>query len=302
MDPIMQRHRNGPARHLAALLAAALCACGGSPGAPPPATSGGSPPPAGAPAVNPPAPDPAASGTAPAGGPPGTNGPSSLSGNSALQVGAGSGLTFVDRPTRGEPSVKGLVLVNGSGVRQAPTAPPPDTVVTLNGVALVHAVVGRAASDRFFEVDPAGPQPTIAQDGYLHVTASSASLGASRTLSLACPFDLALTTTPAPGASLAGASALALAWTDDLPQQPLGTLLPASGAPAATLYPYDAATGALGAALLTVSVDQRAHAATVPVRPAPGGWLLELRYPALVFLDGVTGGYCGRTKRVAFSP
>ncbi|MFL5264847.1 MAG: hypothetical protein ACJ79R_01780 [Anaeromyxobacteraceae bacterium] len=298
----MQRPRSEPARHLTVVLAAALCACGGAPGAPPPATSGGSPPPPAAPAANPAAPVSAASGTAPAGGPPGTNGLSSLSGNSALQVGAGSGLTYVDRPAPGEPSVKGLVLVNGSGVRQAPTAPPPDTVVTLNGVALVHAVVDGTTSDRFFQVDPAGPQPTIAQDGYLHITASSDSLGASRTLSLACPFDLALTTTPAPGASLAGTSALSLAWTDDLPQQPPGTLLPASGAPAATLYPYDAKTGAVGAALLTVFVDQHAHAATVPVRPAPDGYLLELRYPALVFLDGVTGGYCGRTKRVTFSP
>jgi hypothetical protein len=288
---------------LAPLLAVAVGACGGSAGdATPPAAN----PPAGNPAANPPSAPPAGGAVVPADGPPGTNGFSDVTGSSALQVGAGSGLTFVDHPAAGEPSIQGLVLVNAAGVKKTPTPPPADTVVTINGVPLVRAVVNGATSDRFFTVDPAGPQPTIAADGYLHVTASSASLGGasgpvSRTLNLACPFDVALTVSPAPGASLGGASSLGLAWSDALPHQPPGTVLP-SGGPAATLYAYDAATHALGAPLLTVPFDQAAHAVSVPVRPTQGGYLAELRWPAVAFLDAVTGGFCSRTKRVVYAP
>jgi hypothetical protein len=163
----MQRCRSDARRILTSILVATLTACGGAPSEPAPSAPGATPPAPTPPATTPPAPvapaaNPAGSGTAPADGPPGTNGFSDVTGDSALQVGAGSGVEFIDHPALGEPSVKGLILVNASGVRQTPTAPPADTVVSLNGVPLVRAVVNGATSERFFTVDPAGPQPAIA--------------------------------------------------------------------------------------------------------------------------------------------
>ncbi|HEX7624746.1 MAG TPA: hypothetical protein VF400_14310 [Anaeromyxobacteraceae bacterium] len=239
---------------------------------------------------------------APTGIPPGTTAFSGNSGDAGLQVAAGSGLTYIDNPVAGEPSIVGQVLV--SDFRQGlPLLPPPaDTTVTLNGVRLVHAVVNGVASDRFFTVDPAGPQPTIASDGFLHITASSASASLTRTLFLACPFFVPVTSTPPAGSALAAGATLQLAWTDPLPQQPLGFSEPGFSGPAATLAPYDPALDRQTGPFIGPSMLPTAHHASIQVSaPSATGYLAELRYPGIFFIDGQTGGFCGRTTRLVFS-
>jgi hypothetical protein len=233
--------------------------------------------------------------------PPGTTDPSSSSGSATLEIGANAGpggtLYFNDRPALGEPTISGLVLV-----QQGHGPPPADTVATLNGVALVHAVLGGTPSQSYFTVDPGGPQPTIAPDGFLHLTASSASAGATRLLHLACPFAAAVTPTPAAGSSLSGLSTVRLDWTQPLPVNPSTSfafgLVPAS----ASLLGYDAGTRALSGAVGTLPLGPAALEASLTVgTTAASGFVAELRYPGIFFLDGETGGACGRTQRFIYS-
>ena len=177
--------------------------------------------------------------------PPGTTAPSSSGGSAALQVGANAGaggaLFFNDVPALGEPRISGLVVVQKSD--GSPT--PADMVVNLNGVDLVHAVLGGTPSPSYFTVDPSGPQPTIGADGFLHLTASSASQGLTRTLHLACPFAVDLTLTPPAGASLSGATSVRLDWTGALPVQGRDLSAFGLGPPTASLHGLDPATRAL---------------------------------------------------------
>jgi hypothetical protein len=233
--------------------------------------------------------------------PPGTTDPSSSGGSATLEIGANAGpggtLYFNDRPALGEPTISGLVLV-----QQNHGPPPADTVVTLNGATLVHAVLGGVPSQSYFTVDPFEAQPTIAPDGFLHLAASSASAGATRLLHLACPFAAAVTPTPADGSSLAGASTVRLDWTASLPVNPSTAfgfgLVPAS----ASLRGWDAATRALSGTVSTLPLGPTALEAVLSVAPTgASGYVAELRYPGIFFLDGETGGACGRTQRFVYT-
>jgi hypothetical protein len=223
-------------------------------------------------------------------------------GDSTLQIDAMDGLHYIDAPAPGEARIAGLVDVFDAR-SSTPRPAPADVVVELNGVQLVRAVVNGAVSDFFFTVDPAGPQPTIAPDGYLHLTASSASGGVTHHLDLACPFGVGLAGNPAEGASLAGATSLSLAWTA-MPQNPPSNITVAAfaGGPRMSLYERDAATGALGAPLDTRPVAQDAPGGALIVKPTRAtGYLAELRFPGIVYLDAHSGGFCGRTARLAFA-
>jgi hypothetical protein len=248
--------------------------------------------------------------TLPAGGtePPGTNLPSSASplggGGGGLDIGAnfgpGGALFFNDRPALGEPSISGLVVVIQAATQGAP--PPADTVVTLNGVQLVHAVLGGAVSPMYFTVDPAGTQPTIAPDGFLHLNASSASTGASRTLNLACPDAVAATLTPAPGASLSGAPSVKLSWpSGSLPVQARDFTAFGLVGPSASLHGFDGATGSMSSIANPQLLAPDSGGATLAVgATTASGYAVELRYPGVFFLDGETGGACGRTQRFIY--
>lgn len=283
-----------------------LAACGGrdTPGTPGVAADPtGSSPPAASPDPAPPAaslPSPVV--IPPPSGPPGAAGLVSNFGSSKLQIAAGDGLWFIDAPAAGESTIGGLVMVS-DGRTNPPLAPaPPDTVVTLNGVTLARALVNGAPSDQFFTVDPAGPQPTIGDDGYLHLTATSASLGATRTLNLPCPFPVGVGSSPGAGSSLSGAASVTLDWAAPLPTaQPLGPAFPT-----VSLLALDPASGAVAAVVDARPVSQGALQATLTVHPRPAGsaYVAEARYPhdGIFFFDGNTGGYCGRTTRIAFAP
>lgn len=268
-------------------------ACGGAGGAADAPGAGGlGPPSAGSPAPSVP---PVETRTPP---------PSGGTGSNRFQIGS-QGLYLQD-PAAGEPTVSGLVLVNLDRA-----APPAGTTVTLNGVPLARWMVGTppAPSDRYWTVDPAGPQPVARSGGWLEIVADTGT-GISRSLVLPCPHDVAMTTSPAAGASLAGLASVPVEWS------PLDTLTVAANAgvpamagiqPTATMRVYDPALGALepGAAGAQVIVGPSAAGVIVPFTPRAGapGYLVDVRWPGAWIPDGgETGAFCGLVHRIAFQP
>lgn len=233
------------------------------------------PPPPGTPTPAPPDPNPL-----PLGG----------SGSKRWQIGAVGGGLYLADPAAGEASVQGLVIVTlDKGV------PPADTVVTINGVALVPAP---PSDGRYFKVDPNGPQPPVHPGGRMVLAAASASAGADRHLVLPCATDVAVVASPAMGASLAGATSLQLSFPSDLTLNPAGIPALAGTSPVATLEGYDPTTRtlspgsphAIGAGQLGLSLPVGTTSARV--------WLVDLRWPGLFIADGGdSGAFCGIVKR-----
>ncbi|HET9553315.1 MAG TPA: hypothetical protein VFP50_10135 [Anaeromyxobacteraceae bacterium] len=285
---------------LAPLLALAI-GCGGPGGGEPPAAAGSPPTSPGSPG-NPPAPPtgsgqtpgtPAPAPVDPAAPPPGG------SGSSRFQIGAAAGLYLVD-PVAGEPSVEGLVVVTLTAISTNGFIPPADTVVTLNGVPLLR---DPSLSGAYWRVDPAGPQPVVGSGGELLLVARATLDGKpiERTLVLPCPADVAVTTTPAPGAPLAQGGTLHLASAADLTLNP-GVPAMANTYPTATLYGFDPAARTLSAALPAHPIGPGPLAVdlTAPASAAPA-WLLDLRWPGPWVIDGETGGFCGLAKRFTWT-
>jgi hypothetical protein len=204
---------------------------------------------------------------------------------------ATTGLYVLDAPGPGEPSIDGGILVVGSGHNAAPA----DTVVTLNGVALAGGAGGR------FHVAPTGPQPALGADGFLHIVASSASTRQARQLDLACPALIAMSSSPAPGSSLTGVTAVTVSWTTPFPQSAAAVINffdPAR----ASLNPYDPATGALGPGTGATLFQPAPLSVSLPTMPTATAYRAEVRYPGLYLLDGNSGGVCGVAERFAFAP
>ena len=212
-----------------------------------------------------------------------------------MQIATQHGLYVVDLPQPGEASLSGFVLASLAGSYFTP----PDTVVTVNGVALVHAP-GLAAE--FFVVDPNGPQPGIGADGMLHIVAASKSAKATRLLDLACPSRLVVATSPAPGTSLGAAPELDMAWAT-LPQNvPLVLTANLTDQPVARLFSYDLAGGSVTGFVGQSFLGQASTDTAVAVQPTNStGYVAELRYPGVYLLDGNSGGYCGRAQRYTYT-
>jgi hypothetical protein len=212
-------------------------------------------------------------------------------GGGGMQM-ATTGLYVIDNPGPGEVAVSGMVLVVLSGGGAAPA----DTVVTLNGVALAHWSVNPG----YFVANPSGPQPSLGVDGFLHLVASSVSASTRRALDLACPARIDVTANPAVGSSLAGTSALTLAWAG-FPQN-VPAVMNFFTPPSAALYGYDAATNTLAGSVAFQMLFQTSTSASLAVAPtSAAGYLAELRYPGVYLLDGNSGGVCGRAERFSFS-
>jgi len=109
-------------------------------------------------------------------------------GGGKLQI-ATRGLFVVDQPRLGEANITGYLIAQLAGGGGTPA----DTVVTLNGVRLVP-MPGTVAG--YFIVDPAGPQPALGPDGFLHLVASSVSANNTRQLNLPCSQPVVETTDP----------------------------------------------------------------------------------------------------------
>jgi hypothetical protein len=237
------------------------------------------PPPPGTPAPAPPDPNPL-----PTGG----------SGSKRWQIGAvGGGLYLVD-PAAGEASVQGLVIVTlDKGF------PPSDTVVTINGVALVHAPL---ADNRYFLVDPNGPRPPVAPGGRMVLVASSASAGVQRQLVLPCATDVAIGANPAVGASLTGVANLQLTFPSDLTLNATGIVALAGTTPIVMLGGYDPATRAFTAGSPHAIGAGQLGVTFVVGTTAAQAWLLDLRWPGRFIPDGGdSGAFCGLAKRWTYA-
>jgi hypothetical protein len=245
---------------------------------------------AGAPGTPPPAaPDPA---------PPPIGG----TGSGRFQIGAAQGLYVVD-PASGEAAVQGWVVVTLGSIRTGSFIPPDDTVVTLNGVALLR---DPALNGAYWRVDPAGPQPVVGAGGRIVLTATGTVAGTlvSRTLVLPCPVDVEVASSPAPGAALTPApppaKPLRLTSASDLT---LNAAIPALAGvyPTAMLWGYDPATRSLAPSgspqLIPPGPLDLALAVAGTTAPA---YLLDLRWPGVWVIDGETGGFCGLAKRFAY--
>jgi hypothetical protein len=213
-------------------------------------------------------------------------------GSGKMQIATEHGMFVIDHPGAGEASMTGWVLAMLAGDHSTPA----DTIVTINGVPLVHSP---GLAPAWFQVDPAGPQPTVGADGFLHIVASSASTRTLRTLDLACPTNQ-VTSDPAEGASLAGVSSLNLSWSPLV--QNAAAVLSFFDGPTASLYSYDVATDQTTGGIAFQFLDQTMTSTSLPVTPSGStGYLAKFRYPGQYLLDGNTGGVCGREARLYYS-
>jgi hypothetical protein len=215
-------------------------------------------------------------------------------GGAKMQIATAHGINVIEHRDVGEASMTGFVQAALAGDHTTPS----DTVVTLNGARLVH-VPGLAPA--WFEVDPAGEQPVLGADGFLHITASSVSANTTRTLNLPCPAHLPVTTTPVEDSSLSGAPAVTLAWAFPLVQN-AAAVLTFFDPPSVTLASYDLVSGTVTGGISFVSLPQSAMDATVAVAPTnSSGYVVKFNYPGQYVLDGNSGGVCAVEERFLFS-
>ena len=208
------------------------------------------------------------------------------SGSPSLRLSAAQGVYLLDPPLPGEPLFDGKVEVVIDG-----KAPPADTVVDLNGMALVREMRNDDA-DRFWHVDPAA-SPPLSPDGSVTITARSGTLGGA--IRLACPLPLAVNAQPIAGASLSGSRSLQLAW---------GVALPAAANSSfASLRGFDTATQAPSPDVLAQAILAPGSAETsLEVVPtASTGYVAELRWHGELQRNGNSDGFCGRAERIFYA-
>lgn len=221
------------------------------------------------------------------------------SGSNRFEVGAGQGLYLVD-PASGEPSVQGLVVVTLGPIGTGNFIPPDDTVVTMNGVALLRDPNLNGA---YWRVDPAGPQPVIGSGGRMVIVATGTVLGTvvSRTLVLPCPSDVSVSSDPAVGAAIGAGPSVHVTSASDITLN-VGIPELANIFPAATLYGYDPSTRSLSPSGSPHLIGPGPLDLTLPVTATSApGYLLDLRWPGQWVIDGETGGFCGLAKRWTYA-
>lgn len=212
-------------------------------------------------------------------------------GGGNLQLATTSGMYVVDHPYAGEASMTGWIIVMAGQ-----SLPPADTVVTINGVALVRV---SGVIQRYWAVDPAGPQPAIGADGLMTIKAVSSA--GSRTLTLTCPPVAQVTANPAAGSALTVGGVLSLSWTPGLPTYNSTEASFGIASPSATLSGYDPVANALGNYSSQVPLGTGYTSANLAVNAVPQpGYVAELKYPGDYLLDGNSGGACGRVVRTFF--
>jgi hypothetical protein len=241
-------------------------------------------------------------GTPPPAGPNPAPLPVGGNGSHRFEVGAAQGLYLQD-PAAGEPTVLGFVVVNlaasGGGL---PGPAPADTVVTLNGVALLR---DPNLNGNFFRLDPAGPQPNIGWGGQMVLVATgtdpTSGKAIQRQLVMDCPADIPVTSAPGIGSSLASVASVNVTSPADITFN-IGIPLMASIFPHAQLFGYDRASRGLLPSGAAVNIAPGPLNVTVPVTPTTGdAYLLDLRWPGVFVLDGQTGGFCGLAKRWTYA-
>ncbi|HET7787854.1 MAG TPA: PKD domain-containing protein [Myxococcales bacterium] len=238
--------------------------------------------------------------------PPASPNPSPLpvggNGSHRFEVGAALGLYLQD-PAAGEPTVSGFVVVNlaaaGGGL---PGNAPADTVVTLNGVALLR---DPNLNGNFFRLDPAGPQPSIGWGGQMVLVATGTDPKDGKTIQrqlvMDCPRDIQVSSVPPIGSVITGTPSLHITSPSDITFN-VGIPLMASIFPTVQLFGYDRASRTLAPSGAAINIAPGPLDVTVPVTPtAADAYLLDLRWPGVFVLDGQTGGFCGLAKRWSYA-
>jgi hypothetical protein len=191
-------------------------------------------------------------------------------GGAKMQIATSNGINVIENPSPGEVSMTGFVEAALAGSGLTPS-------------------------------DPAGPQPTVGADGFLHIVASSQSARSTRTLNLPCPAHIDVTTVPTEGSSLSGVSTLSLSWSTPLPQNS-AAVLNFFEPPSAVLSSYDLTTGAVTGGISFASFSQLAMGADLSVLPSnSSGYRVAFTYPGIYVLDGNSGGVCAIQERFVFS-
>ncbi|HMA06525.1 MAG TPA: DUF5666 domain-containing protein [Ramlibacter sp.] len=223
-------------------------------------------------------------------------------GSNRFEVGAAQGLYLQD-PAAGEPTVSGFVVVTlgalGGGL---PGNAPADTVVTMNGVALLR---DPKLNGNFFRLDPAGSQPSIGWGGemVLVATATDPKDGKpiQRTLVLPCPNDIPVTSAPDIGSVITRVPSLHITSPSDITLN-VGIPELSSIFPQVQLFGYNRATRTLAPSGAAKIIAPGPLDVTVTVTPtAADAYLLDLRWPGTWILDGQTGGFCGLAKRWTYA-
>jgi hypothetical protein len=223
-------------------------------------------------------------------------------GSNRFEMGAAQGLYLQD-PATGEPSVSGFLVVTlGAAGGGLPGNAPADTVVTMNGVPMLR---DPALNGNFYRIDPAGPQPKIGTGGQMVLVASATDPKTGkpiqRRLVFPCPNDISVSSTPAIGSSLLGATSVTITSPSDITLN-VGVPIVASEFPQASLFGYDRATRSLRPSGSPANIGPGPLNITLPVTPTVGdAYILDLRWLGTFILDGQSGGFCGLAKRWSYA-
>ena len=206
-------------------------------------------------------------------------------------------LYFIDQPVLNEPALGGYVYI----FCKTWTNLPADLIVSVNGVPLVKM------SSTTFRASASGPQVALGADGMLHVSASSASTGKSRSLDIPCADLIALNSDPVAGSSLTGVPAVSFDWSQ-LPQNTAAGIAFMGwvySGPTLQLDAYDLATNKPNGVIDQPYITQASLGVTALVRTqtTSSGYLAALTYPGVIAAvpDLSTFGYCGRSPRITFA-
>ena len=189
-------------------------------------------------------------------------------------------------PVDQETTLSGLVLVELDGEDVPATA-----VVTINGKALrVDDITG------FFEADPADV-PVMGSDRQLTISASAS--GKSTSITVECPEELTMTTSPVSGSVLAVGATVTASWSRDLFVNPnLGVIF----GPTLTLVGYDSASNhtSFDKDTAKLTVGARSGTLKAPDTTKPG-YLLTLAFAGVIKLENGNAAVCFRSNRVTFT-
>jgi len=214
-------------------------------------------------------------------------------GSGGVTINASLGMDIVDVRAKNEGPLTGRVLVKLDGHDAS------GATVDVNGKRLLPFVDSVLGEVKGMYVMDLADAPAVGPDLKLSISASAG--GKSASISVDCPADLTVTTTPAAGAALGTSGSVTVSWSGDL-----WVNGPSLGFydPTLSLRGFDDATksfDALGQPS-TAKLTRGATSGTVttPSTDAPG-YLLQLRVPGAFKLEAGSSAICYRAKRFLFA-
>ncbi len=223
----------------------------------------------------------------------GSGGGSGSGGSSSagLTINAAMGFSLTDFTAKDEPSLLGSALIHldGHDVDGA--------TVTINGKALVPEVLLNQPVKGCYVANPADP-PVIGADLKLTIAASYS--GQSASITVDCPADLTVATTPAAGAVVSANGSVTASWTTNLWSNE-----PALGffEPVLEMRGYDPADKSIDyrsqPTFATMTSGAMSGTVSTPGTDKPG-YLVELHVPGPHKMENHNDAICYRVKRSVF--